>query len=318
MSSPTLTPVSVVMPAYNARRFLAPALDSVLAQTHTAFELIVIDDGSCDGTLETARDYERRDRRVRVFTQPNRGIAHTLNRAVSLARYEWIARMDADDVMEPVRLARQLAFLSANPDIAVASCLVRYIDEECRPVGEGRSPFTTRQAVARYVRKNRLIAFNHPGSIIRKEALLDVGGYRPEFVPVEDIDLWNRLIERGHEALVQPEFLLRYRVHSQSTVGRKVAETDRLLAWVRHCMIHRRRGEPEPDFETFERDLAAARWWVRLNRRRAEYGSLLYGQAVFSFVSRAYVGAAVQLLTAAALRPGLIADRVGSRLGMWR
>ena len=314
MIDPSATPVSIILPAYNAERYLPHALDSVLAQTHTHFELIVVDDGSKDGTLDLAYGYQARDPRVRVFTQRNGGIARALNRAAREARYKWLARMDADDLMVPNRLERQLAFLAENPELSVASSLVYYIDEKGDFIGEGRSPFTNRRTVAAYVRKNRLIAINHPGAIIRKSALLDVGGYRAEFVPVEDIDLWNRLVDAGYQLLVQPEFLLHYRVHSQSTVGRRVAENERMGQWARHCMIQRRQGRPEVDFKVFQEQLDAAPWWSRLNRARIEYGLTMYGRAVFSIAAGAYLGAAAQLLSAAVLRPALVADRVWPRL----
>src|SRR5262249_2533368 len=161
--------------------------------THIDWELIVIDDGSKDRTLEIARSYESRDARVRVFTQPHSGIAHTLNHAIELAKYEWIARMDADDLMEPNRLERPLAFLATNPDLSVASSLVYYINEAGAVVGHGRSLFTDRRTAARFTRKNRIVTFNHPAVILCKSVLKEVGGYRPEFEPAEDCDLWNRI-----------------------------------------------------------------------------------------------------------------------------
>jgi glycosyltransferase involved in cell wall biosynthesis len=312
--SASAVPVSIVLPAYNAQRFLAQALDSVLAQTHTQFELILVDDGSTDGTLAIAREYERRDPRVRAVTQPNGRIARALNRGIELAQHEWIARMDADDVMEPNRLERQLAFVDANPDLAVASSLVLYIDDNDRVIGRGRSPFTDRRTVARYIKRNRVVAFNHPAALIRKSVLLEVGGYRPEFVPAEDCDLWNRIIERGHPVLVQPEYLLRYRIYGQSTVGQNVVATDQRLEWVRQCMILRRQGKPELSFDEFRQRLESAPWWSRLNRWRSARGAALYGRAVFCISAGNYLRGGASLAAAAPLRPGLIFERVGPRI----
>src|SRR5688572_7470320 len=128
--------LSVLMPAYNAARYIGPAIDSVLAQTVRALELLVIDDGSTDGTLALAQDYAKRDPRVRVVTQPNAGIAHTLNRGLELlAPAEWVFLMHADDVMMPNRLQRQAAFVAANPDLAVASSLVHYVNAAGETIG---------------------------------------------------------------------------------------------------------------------------------------------------------------------------------------
>src|SRR3954466_9053437 len=129
----------VLMPAYNAAAFIGPAIDSVLAQTVRDLELLVIDDGSKDGTLAIAQDYAKRDPRVRVVTQPNAGIAHTLNRGLEmLAGHGWVFLMHADDLMMPNRLERQSAFVAANPDLAVASSLVYYVNATGRTIGHGR------------------------------------------------------------------------------------------------------------------------------------------------------------------------------------
>src|SRR5262245_15036509 len=97
----SLPAISVLMPVYNAGRFLAPALDSVLAQTFADFELIAIDDGSGDASGAVLAEYAVRDQRIRIFAQENRGIVATLNRALELARAPIVARMDADDLSRP-------------------------------------------------------------------------------------------------------------------------------------------------------------------------------------------------------------------------
>src|SRR5687768_8421265 len=116
--------LTVVMPVYNVGPYVAEAVRSVLAQTYREFNLHVIDDGSTDHTLAVAQWAAGRDTRVRVTSQPNRGIAHVMNEAVEEARTEWVACMHGDDVMLPHRLERQLAFVAENPDVEVASSIV--------------------------------------------------------------------------------------------------------------------------------------------------------------------------------------------------
>ncbi len=113
-----------------------------------------------------------------------------------LADSEWIFLMHADDVMMPNRLERQLAFIQENPDVAVASSLVYYVNEDTDIVGHGRSPFTDRKTVDEHVARGALIAFNHPACALKRSAVIDAGGYRQEFWPAEDCDLWARIVER--------------------------------------------------------------------------------------------------------------------------
>ena len=111
--------VVVVMPAYNAEDFIKPAVDSILNQTYKDFELIIVDDGSTDKTLEIARAYETQDDRVRVICKNNGGPAEAMNTGLKEARYPWVAVMHSDDIALPDRFARQMQAVEANPDVVI-------------------------------------------------------------------------------------------------------------------------------------------------------------------------------------------------------
>ena len=118
MSEAVQPKISVVMPAYNAENYIREAIDSILAQTFRDFEFLIIDDGSTDHTVEIIRSYS--DSRIRLYqNERNMGVAATLNRGLDLARGEYIARMDADDISLPERFAKQAAYMDAHPDVAV-------------------------------------------------------------------------------------------------------------------------------------------------------------------------------------------------------
>ena len=128
--------ITVVLPVYNGEKYLSEAIDSILTQTFADFELITINDGSTDDSLQILRKYEQRDSRIRVIARENRGLATTLNDSVDIARGEWVARMDQDDIALPHRFERQLAWLKetgadisgswvrrfGSPDKPVVSC----------------------------------------------------------------------------------------------------------------------------------------------------------------------------------------------------
>ena len=305
----------VLMPAYNAARFMGPAIDSVLAQTVRELELLVIDDGSTDDTLSIARDYARRDARVRVVTQPNAGIAHTLNRGLEmLAPAEWVFLMHADDVMMPNRLERQAAFISANPDLAVASSLVYYVNAAGDTIGHGRSPFTKPEAVRAAADRGEMIAFNHPACALKREAVLNVGGYRQAFWPAEDCDLWARLVEAGHRVAVQDEYLLKYRIHGSSASISRARLMQQKTIWLERCIAARRAKQPEPTWEQFRAERRKVAWPTRLNHSRQELGRTFYQAAVHHVSTRNYLKLVPMLAAAAALEPGLVLSRVLPRL----
>ena len=127
--------VSVIMPVFNGRRYLAKAIASVLAQTFADFELIVVDDGSTDRTPEILARFAENDARIRIVSRPNTGIVGALNDAIAVARGEFLARMDADDLCEPERFAKQVEYLRAHPDCVIHGTQILRIDPGDLPIG---------------------------------------------------------------------------------------------------------------------------------------------------------------------------------------
>ena len=295
--------VTVVMTAYDAASHLAAAVESVLSQTCGDFELLIVDDGSTDATPDILERYRRQDARIRIVSQPNRGMAAALNRALEETQARWVARMDADDVMLPRRIERQMAFAEGHPELAVGSCLVYYIDARGRRIGKSYSDLTTPSNVKKYVSQNKLIGLHHPGALLRRQTVLDVGGYRGQFWPADDIDLWNRIAEKDVLILVQQEYLLEYRIHSRSVSIGSVKDARLKFRWVKECMLQRRQGSQEPSLEEFLALEKSRPLWTRANRLRKDLARILYKDAVCSYSRKRYVGAVTSLLAATTLEP---------------
>ncbi len=207
--------VSVVLPVHDGEQYLAAAIDSILRQTHAHLELIVIDDGSSDGSAAIAASFT--DPRLRVVrNERNLGLVATLNRGIGLARGEFIARMDADDVAAPERLALQLQRMIEDPDLAVLGTNITYADATGRVVGRPRS-LPCGPALVRW-RLLRGTCLYHPTVMLRRAALGDER-YSPEYIHAEDYDLWLRL-SRRHRLDNLPQSLLLHRRHGQSVSAR--------------------------------------------------------------------------------------------------
>jgi glycosyltransferase involved in cell wall biosynthesis len=306
--------LSVLMSVYNSQAYLREAIESTLAQTHGDFEFVIADDGSTDHSLEICREYARQDARIRLISHANWGAAQSLNDAANSAQHDWLFRMDPDDVMLPNRIERQLEFLRENPDLAVASSLVYLIDSAGREIGRSRSPYTTRQMVRSTLAGPTLIGFHHPAVALRKSVLQQVGGYRQEYWPADDLDLWDRIGQAGHMMLVQPEYLMKYRVHASSismAAGRRQVAT---MDWVEDSKNRRRAGLPELSFAAFLIERDRRPWPARLNGHRKTMARLLYKAAVHHWSTHDYVRFAPELAGALALQPELVLPRVLPRL----
>jgi hypothetical protein len=201
--------VSVVMPVHNGGPYLEAAVDSILGQSFADLEFVIVDDGSTDSTGDVLRRYQTVDRRVRVVHQEKAGLVASLNRGCGLARAAYLARMDADDIAFPDRLARQVEFLDRHPNVAVVGSAVMRIDASGREIKRNVCP-TSHAEIVEALRE--YTCFTHPSVTLRAAALADVGGYRWAYGPAEDYDLWLRLSERYKLANL-PDPLLYYRVY---------------------------------------------------------------------------------------------------------
>jgi len=184
--------VTVLMSVYNGERYLNEAVDSILTQTFRDFEFLIIDDASTDRTPEILRGYD--DQRIRIVTnEENLGLTKSLNKGLALARGEYVARMDADDISVPERLEKQVLFLEKNSDIGVLGTAVQYIDEFGKP-----------SQIIKWPQRDSLIKWQlcfmdpiaHPSVIVRRKLLMDGGGYNEKIIFAQDYDLWVRLSPR--------------------------------------------------------------------------------------------------------------------------
>lgn len=205
--------VSVIMPAYNASRFLSEAITSILEQTFTDFELLIVDDGSTDTSTEIARSFG--DNRIVIIERAHHGLVPTLNAGLEAARGTYLARMDADDIAEPQRLERQLDHLRET-QACVCGTFATTIDERGAPVGSIAVP-TTDAAIRRHLLRHN--PFIHPSIMMHRVVIATVGRYRERFRHVEDYELWSRVVPRFTVSNI-PEPLLQYRIVSTSVTRR--------------------------------------------------------------------------------------------------
>jgi glycosyltransferase involved in cell wall biosynthesis len=213
-----MTPqISIVMPVYNGEAFLRESLNSIICQTFSDFELIVIDDGSTDRTSAILSGCN--DPRLRVARLEHAGLPAALNEGLRLARAEWIARIDHDDLMVPNRLERQLAYLSEHPELAGAGSYYQIIDETGTHRGSKELPLRTLEELRSYLESGGRLIYPHPTMMFKRSAASSLGGYSLEYRKCEDVDLFLRMVERGHHLLIQPEYLTKFRYHSRSYSG---------------------------------------------------------------------------------------------------
>lgn len=204
--------VSVILPAFNAAETLGAAIASVRAQTFRDWELLVVDDGSTDRTVEIARQAGAADARISVVSQPHAGVACALNTGLTRARGDYVARMDADDIAFPPRLARQIEFLDRSPAIGLCACLVEFGGDAQANAGYALHVEWINSLIsAEDIALNRFIEspLAHPSVVFRRALVDQFGGYAEGDFP-EDYELWLRWLGSGVRMAKVPEVLLRW------------------------------------------------------------------------------------------------------------
>jgi len=296
--------ISVLMSVRNGLPYVPETIRSILAQTFTNFEFIIVDNASTDASAAAIEELAGTDARIRLIrNEQDLGHSGGLNRGLEFCRAPWVARMDADDIALPSRFERQLEFLRGNPDVGCTSCLAWYINAQGQTVGKTFHDLATREDFERYMREQLAIGILHPGAMISRELLVKVGGYREEFKLANDIDLWGRLAETGTIILVQQEYLMKFRVHGGSLTSQSFTNARLKCQWARDCMRARRSGQPEPAWDDYVAERRNAPLWKRVNRWRKTNARQLYQQSAQDLVSRRAARACVEIVAATLLQP---------------
>jgi glycosyltransferase involved in cell wall biosynthesis len=214
------------MSVYNGSTYLQESIDSILNQTFTDFEFIIIDDCSTDQSWEILQEYADRDTRIRLFqNQQNLGLTKSLNRGLTLAQGKYIARQDADDIALPDRFQKQIDVLEQQPDVVLVSGEMEWID------ATGQSLGSMKRTCSAELVPWQLLFYNHVGGhsqvVYRRQAALTAGGYDEARRYSQDYDLWSRLVKHG-KIVILPDFLQLQRLHDQAISAQKKAEQEAL------------------------------------------------------------------------------------------
>jgi len=212
--------ISVVMGVYNGEDYVSDAIESILSQTYKNFEFIIINDGSTDETTKIVGDYARLDSRIKVISQPNRGLAESLNIGIDFAKGDYIARQDADDISLPSRLEKEIQVIASDNTISLVGSFFTYFNENSLKLS------TTIVQPFRPIDLRRSVTLNNPfghGTVLMKKSIFEKHkAYTGKLGPIEDYELWSRIASSEKFGMV-PEVLYLYRLNSQglSSLGNK-------------------------------------------------------------------------------------------------
>lgn len=254
----TLNPeISVLTIVYNDDRYISEAIDSILAQSYSKYEYIIVDNDSTDSTPQILESYEKRDKRIRVIKEKRRGIFYARNTGLKIARGKWVAILDADDIASHKRLEYQFDHVKKNPNVILLGSGCILIDENGKGLKTYSYPGDHKALVS--CLENQKAFFPHSSSLYNRQTAVEMGGYRSSYA--EDYDLWLRLSMCGNVACIpSPLIKLRRSVSSNSynvsEVTYRLHNMTALVLYLRRKMDLR---EPNRNSEEWE----VASEWIR-------------------------------------------------------
>ena len=294
--------ISVVMPAFNSSNFIAKAIESILSQTFQDFELILVDDGSTDNTLEIMTHYRQQDNRIQIIQSKHVGCSRARNLGINQAKFPWIAVMDADDIALPKRFAKQIEAANANPEVVAWGTYVHHVNLKDEVLSLQKHGVLTEEEFYDHKKRGDVPFVMHPTSLIKKEILLRVGGYDPKFSYAEDLELFDRLSDHGF-ILVIPQPLLLYRLHSQSVSINKYFIQDLEARYVYARRAAQIKGEKEVDLDQFTANYKRQPFLLRTKHYLNKLSQFWYRKAGVFFSEKQYLQATLYLSLVIVVNP---------------
>ncbi len=225
--------LSVIMPVYNGEKYLSESIESILGQTLSEFEFIIIDDGSTDTSVDIIQEYAKKDNRIYlVENKVNQGLVASLNKGIELSHGQYIARMDQDDISLPERFETQMNFFILNPDIGILGSSVQIIDKYGKAGEVWNFPETHDLVKWELCFRCPIV---HPSVMIQKRLLLK-NRYRKEWEIAEDYELWVRMVWKS-KITTLPNVLLKLRKHPTNNTSRYSKEQYLLSLKIQEIMI---------------------------------------------------------------------------------
>lgn len=301
--------ISVVMPAYNAEKYIDSAIESILNQTFQEFELIVIDDGSSDNTLGIIKSYAEKDNRVKVLQSEHVGASQARNLAIARAQYEWIAMMDADDIALPERFEKQIKAARANPKVVAWGTYVYHMNSQGKTLSLNTLGPSTEQEFEWQRANGHVTSLFQPTALIKKDIILQLGGYVSGYEPAEDFELFARIADFG-PILVIPEALVLYRVHSQSASMQKFFKQKLIGDYIINRYRRKLAGQTILSLDEYIKQQNEKPFLSSLRDRISILGMFYYRNAGLNIADKQYLKGIFYLAISCVLTPQYSAGRL--------
>ena len=303
--------LSVVMSIYRTpKHFIKESIQSILNQTYRDFEFIIINNGSDKDITNLILDFN--DDRIKILKTPEvLTLYESRTLGIRKSKSDWVALMDADDISKRCRLEEQLKFVKENSDLKIGAIgtWAKYLNDYGDEIGHRMSRPTSLEEHNEMKGSNEAIIITDPSALIYKKAFFEVDGYRPEYSPAADLDLWYRIVEKDYLVLSIPEFHFNYRIHKEADSTKKFMLQRKKTHFANFNMKSRRKGLEEIDYDVFCNTLWSS-FNYRFPRMWRNYAKFYYKKAGLNYLTKNYLGVILNIIPAIFFNPAYVFNRI--------
>lgn len=298
---------TIIMPVFNGEHYLKQAIESIITQTVSNWEFLIINDGSTDGSERIALEYQEKDNRVRVITIRNSGPAFALNIGLSESKGELIFIAHADDINLPNRLESQISAFTRDSSLSFCGSLVKYINYNGMVIGKSTSKYIEEKNITKDLFDKSFISdIHHTTMAYRREILINNNGYDISCAVNEDVEIYSRLARKGYKWRVLNEVLVFYRIHQNAASVSKISKVRFHLGYLKNNHKLSISGNAVLSYEDYIKIYLKKSLFFKINRRRKDLSHVFYKKATCHYAGKKYFKSFWYLFYAAFLQPLLV------------
>ena len=282
--------IAIIVPCYNNDSFLEQTIKSILSQSYKNFVLYLLNNGSSDNSLNIMMKYKRADKRIKIINHQHKtSKAKSVNVLLKKISNKIISLIDADDIMFKNKIQVQMNYLKKNPDVMFLSCLGTYITDGKKTYGKTTNQISDHQSCFRLINNQKNIGILTPGIIFYKDAFLKVGGFREEFWPCDDTDLWTRCAENNYIVYTIPKILIKYRIHFNSITTNNFFLSKNKNNWVNHCLKRRLKKKKEISFKNYSKNLQNRSIYKKILDFSNDWCDFYFRNSIMYLIDKKYI-----------------------------
>ena len=309
--------ISIIIPCYNAEKFLENTIKSVLNQTYKNFNLYLVDNGSKDKSLSIMKKYKFKDERIFIVKNKKKTPkGKSINNLLKKINTKWVSILDADDLYFKNKIKEQVNFLQKNNKVKHLSCLAAYTLDGKKTFAMTNNPFKNLNSCFEIIKRGKNIGLAATGVIFDKNIVLKIGGIRYKYWPSDDLDLSNRIAESGHIVYSIPKTLMMYRMSDNSSMATLTSFIDgkKKAGWVKHSLIQRNNFKKEISFRKYLKTERNKNIFSSASNFFEDCSDYFYRQTIVHILNKNFILIVLYLLSSFFCNPLRFFSRVTKRI----